>query len=91
MKFKDVSKNVNYAEIIEMAHVPEYNQFFKSIMDMIENSEMKEVIVEYERKREMYYKLLFEKNKQEYREHYFHWFELSRWREWDWSIILLKI
>lgn len=89
MIYKNVSMSSNIFELINWVHVPEVDKIFSEVIEEIKSGELKHCLDEFEGKLKKYYDTLFvNSEKQEYET--FHWYELTRYREWDWRMTVLR-
>jgi hypothetical protein len=75
--------DADIVELFDLVHIPEINKVFALKIEELKGSDLRQCIQDYQRKREMYYQDLFVTH---YREGELYWFELTRYREWDWRM-----
>ncbi|NIM11578.1 MAG: hypothetical protein GTO45_05745 [Candidatus Aminicenantes bacterium] len=92
----DETNDVNLYTLIELVKIPEFNRYLRLKVDDVKNGTLNKYAVEYKKKEDKYNEELFirirdqqeEAGEEEYPPLY--WFELTRFRLWDWGITILS-
>jgi hypothetical protein len=95
MVLNDERKDVNIYEMIKMIHYPEMNRLLNLKLQEYKNGEFKKCIDEYDQKKEYYCKSLcrdtWDQEQKSGKKIYppLYWFELTKYKENDWSMTII--
>lgn len=86
MLYKNMNKDVNLYDLIDLVHIPGINRVFASLAARLKIGDLQPCIDAYQRKERMYYEELFINNYRAGQNPPLYWFQLTQYDAWQWRI-----
>ena len=86
MLYKNMNKDVNLYDLIDLVHIPAVNPVFASLLERLKIGDLRPCFDAYQRKMNIFYNHLFINHFQAGQNPPLYWFHLTRYDTWEWRI-----